>query len=416
MSNLINKTGLKKFADGFWTKIKERYDDAFVGATLTAAEKKIKFAKKKGGPTVDVDLADYARLQDRNEFKQDVSADNVALANNSHIGSDIVFDSQNRSVGFRQLTTSAFVDDYVDHIRVYVDNANDRADSTWTVWAITKDANDKAQDRVKKVICDSTTLPVNSITEGTETKKFVKIPVEASFEHETYFIVRCSTHKLQVVRTVKQEYSSDAINMNDSQPPKTPGQTINWASGGNTPGNTAIMHLVGRESIGSLALKLRQTQADGSLYVKHTDCINGTEQGDKAGKVVKLGADGKLHSSLMPAIALNEFFSVTADTWNETALNNTTYQNGDVIFHTNTQKRYLCVDTTQPFDNGRFVELNSKDGVVQSVNSKTGAVTLRLEADDEKFKLKISGTGGEVVEEIPMISEQDITEILSNLQ
>lgn len=416
MSKLINKTRLQKFAEGFWDKIKGRYDDAFVRAEIPATEKKIKFTKAGGGATVDVELTDYARLQDRNEFKQDVSADNVALANNSHIGSDIVFDSQNRSVGFRQLTASAFVDDYVDHIRVYVDNANDRADSTWTVWAITKDANDKAQDRVKKVICDSTTLPVNSITEGTETKKFVKIPVEASFEHETYFIVRCSTHKLQVVRTVKQEYSADAINMNDSQPPKTPGQTINWASGGNTPGNTAIMHLVGRESIGSLSLKLRQTQADSSLYVKHSDCINGTEQGEKAGKVVKLGTDGKLHSSLMPAIAINEFISVSGATWQESIITRE-YQNGDVIFHTNTQKRYLCVDTTQPFDNGRFVELNSKDGTVTSVEGKTGAVTLNIALEDNKFKLKINGTGGtETVKEIEMISEQDITDILSNLQ
>ena len=415
MSKLINKTRLQKFAEDFWAKIKGRYDNAFVNAEIPAEEKKIKFTKADN-TIKNVELTDYARLQDRNEFKQDVSADNVALANNSHIGSDIVFDSQNRSVGFRQLTTSAFVDDYVDHIRVYVDNANDRADSTWTVWAITKDANDKAQDRVKKVICDSTTLPVNSITEGTETKKFVKIPVEASFEHETYFIVRCSTHKLQVVRTVKQEYSADAINMNDSQPPKTPGQTINWASGGNTPGNTAIMHLVGRESIGSLSLKLRQTQADSSLYVKHSDCINGTEQGEKAGKVVKLGTDGKLHSSLMPAIAINEFISVSGATWQESIITRE-YQNGDVIFHTNTQKRYLCVDTTQPFDNGRFVELNSKDGTVTSVEGKTGAVTLNIALEDNKFKLKINGTGGtETVKEIEMISEQDITDILSNLQ
>lgn len=416
MSNLINKTRLQKFAEGLWTKIKGRYDDAFVNAEIPAEEKKIKFTKAGGGDTVDVSLEKYARLQDRNEFEQDVSADNVALANNSHIGNTKGFDSDNRSLGFRQLTTSAFVDGYVDHIKIYVESANTNTNSTWTVWAITKGANGKENDRVAKVIHNSEVLEVNSITEGTETKKFVIIPVKESFENETYFIAKCTTHKLEVANNIKPEYSSDAINMNGSQPPTTPGAEIDWNGGGYTSANTAIMHLIGRESIGSLALKLRQTQADGSLYVKHTDCINGTEQGDKAGKVVKLGDDGKLHSSLMPAIALNEFFSVTADTWNETALNNTTYQNGDVIFHTNTQKRYLCVDTTQPFDNGRFVELNSKDGVVQSVNSKTGAVTLRLEADDEKFKLKISGTGGaEVVEEIPMISDQDITDILSRL-
>ena len=39
MSNLINKTGLKKFADGFWTKIKGRYDNAFVNAEIPETEK-----------------------------------------------------------------------------------------------------------------------------------------------------------------------------------------------------------------------------------------------------------------------------------------------------------------------------------------------------------------------------------------
>ena len=414
MSNLINKTRLQKFAEDFWAKIKGRYDNAFVNAEIPAEEKKIKFTKADN-TIKNVELTDYARLQDRNEFKEDVSADNVALANNSHIGSDIVFDSQNRSVGFRQLTTSAFVDDYVDHIRVYVDNANDRADSTWTVWAITKDANDKAQDRVKKVICDSTTLPVNSITEGTETKKFVKIPVEASFEHETYFIVRCSTHKLQVVRTVKQEYSVDAINMNDSQPPKTPGQTINWASGGNTPGNTAIMYLVGRESIGSLALKLKQTQADSSKYVLKSETTTTSE----ADKVVRLDNNGKLHKDMLPSIAINEYFSVTQFT--HQALSDLAhFENGDVVVVTNggvVTKRYLCIDKEHNAGNlvNAFVELNSKDGVVQSVNGKVGAITLALQATDNEVKLNI-GNGTDTTETaIPVISDDEITEILSRL-
>lgn len=413
MSNLINKTGLQKFATKLWDKIKDRYDDAFVDAVIPTEEKKITFTKRKNGETKDVSLEKYARLQDKNEFEQDVSADNVAIVDNKYMGSNFGFTSNDRSLGFRRLTTNAFVDGYVDHIKIYVDKDNTSDTSSWKVWAITKGPNGKESDRVAKVIRIPETLKVNSITEGTETKKFVIIPVKESFTNETYFIARCSTHTVEVAQTIDPKYENDVVNLNKSQPPDQENSQITWTD--NATGNTAIMHLIGRESIGSLALKLRQTQADSSLYVKHTDCINGTESGEKAGKVVKLGADGKLHSSLMPAIALNEFFSVTADTWNETALSGTTYQNGDIIYHTNTQKRYLCINKNETFEN-RFVELNSKDGVVQSVNSKTGAVTLRLEADDEKFKLKISGTGGEVVEEIPMISEQDITEILSNLQ
>lgn len=412
MSNLINKTGLQKFATKLWDKIKGRYDNAFVGAEIPATEKKIKFTKAGGGDKVDVSLADYARLQDRNEFKQDVSADNVALANNSHIGNTKGFDSDNRSLGFRQLTTSAFVDGYVDHIKIYVESANTNTNSTWTVWAITKGANGKENDRVAKVIHNSEVLEVNSITEGTETKKFVIIPVKESFENETYFIAKCTTHKLEVANNIKPEYSSDAINMNGSQPPTTPGAEIDWNGGGYTSANTAIMNLIGRESIGSLALKLRQTQADGSKYVLKSETTTTSE----ADKVVRLDNNGKLNKNMLPSIAINEYFPITAFT--NDGLAGKTYENGDVAVVNSTGKRYLCINKVEGATNSTddFIELNSKDGSVLSVNERTGAITLGLEATEDKFKLKISGTGGaEVVEEIPMISDQDITDILSRL-
>ena len=419
MSNLINKTRLQKFATDLWAKIKDRYDNAFVGAELTAAEKKIKFTKAGGGEKVDVSLADYARLQDRNEFKQDVSADNVALANNSHIGNTKGFDSDNRSLGFRQLTTSAFVDGYVDHIKIYVESANTNTNSTWTVWAITKGANGKENDRVAKVNHNSEVLEVNSITEGTETKKFVIIPVKESFENETYFIAKCTTHKLEVANNIKPEYSSDAINMNGSQPPTTPGAEIDWNGGGYTSANTAIMHLIGRESIGSLALKLRQTQADGSKYVlkSETTATGGT---GSANMVARLGGDGKLDKDMLPSIAINKYFEITDFT--DQALQSQTYENGDVAVVTgsgaNNGKRYLCIKKVegQPNSINDFIELNSKDGSVLSVNNKTGAITLELQATDDKFKLNITSDGSTVATEVDIISEADINTIISNLQ
>ena len=83
--------------------------------------------------------------------------------------------------------------------------------------------------------------------------------------------------------------------------------------------------------------------------------------------MLKLDNNGKINSDLLPAVAINEFISVSGATWQESIITRE-YQNGDVIFHTDTQKRYLCVDRTKPFDNGRFVELNSKDGIITSIN------------------------------------------------
>lgn len=414
MSKLVNKTRLQKFATDLWAKIKDRYDVAFKNAEISAsdvADKKITFTKINN-QTQEVSLEDYARLQDRNAFKKDVSVDNVGVVNNSHIGTTTSVTSIRRGLGFRQLTTSAFVDGHVDHIKIYLgDSATGNA--TFKVWAITKNATDRTQDRVKAVAF-SGDLSVETVQENGQAKKIVNIPINKSYATETYFIVRSTTNDLLVVDGIDQKYRNDSVNLGDTnQPPDAPNSPINWDS--NAEGaNTAIMYLYGRESIGSLAEKLKQTQADSTLYVKHTETVN-TGGRDNANRVVKLDSDGKLDATMLPAIATNEFITISSASFDENSLNGKEYQNGDIIFNSTTQKRYLCINKNASFED-RFVELNSKDGVVQSVNNKTGAVTLRLEADDEKFKLKISGTGGEVVEEIPMISEQDITEILSNLQ
>lgn len=414
MSNLINRTGLQKFATKLWAKIKERYDDAFVNAEIPVTEKKIKFTKKKGGDTVDVSLEKYARLQDRNEFEQDVSADNVALANNSHIGTATSFTSINRGLGFRQLTTSAFVDGYVDHIRIYLDGSA-TGNATFKVWAITKGATDRTQDRVKKVVHQSTSLTVQSITEGATERKFVIIPVKESFADETYFIARCSTHNVEVVQNIKAEYTNDVVNLNNTQPPDTENSEITW-DGINADSNTAIMHLYGRESIGSLALKLKQTQADGSNYVLKSETTN-TGGNGKAGKVAKLGDNGKLDATMLPSIAINEYIEISEFTDN--ALQRLDhYENGDTVVVTSgadTGARYFCINKggrnlTNLTD--AFIKLNDKNGLVTSVNDATGAVTLKIEATTDKLQLKVNDT---MKSEVEIISEAEINSIISGL-
>lgn len=407
MSKLVNQSRLQQFATKLWEKIKGRYDNAFVEAEIPAEEKKIKFTKADN-TIKNVSLADYVRLQDRNEFKKDVSVDDAGYADNSKMGkATSTVDPSRRTIGARNLSSALFTDRYVSKLRVYVEDSV-TTDPHIHIWAINKNAT-KAQDTTNKKLTGGN-VPV----QGEAGNKYIDIPINETFTNDVYFVLRTSgSLNFKAIDNIDPSFAGDVINLVDRTPPNEANSPLIWD--GEITTKTGKFELYGRMGIVDLNKKIEKVSADSSLYVKHSETTV-TGGNGKAGKVAKLGDDGKLHSSLMPAIALNEFFSVTADTWNETALNNTTYQNGDVIFHTNTQKRYLCVDTTQPFDNGRFVELNSKDGVVQSVNGRTGAITLRLEATDENFKLKINGTGGaEVVEEIPMISEQDITDILSRL-
>lgn len=414
MSNLINKTRLQKFAEGLWTKIKERYDDAFVNAEITQStdtEKKIKFTKKKGGATVDVDLADYARLQDRNKFKQDVSVNDAGTANNLHIGTINGNQSNNRILGYRGLTSASFVDNYVSELIVYAkDDLVDGTTTNWNVWAIKKGAR-KEEDTVKATFHKSN-VAVESISINGRTEKCVRFTIDREFDEEVYFMARCTNQQVKTCIPTPA-YTQDVVNLS-SPPSNTAGQTFSWDT--NNTGNTAIMHLVGRESITSLAEKIRKTQADGSNYVLQSE-TTATGGAGSANKVVKLDEQGKLNKDMLPSIAINDYFSVTAFT--DEQLRRLTYENGDVVVVENggvVSKRYLCIHKGATNSTTEFVELNSKDGVVQSVNGKVGAITLGLEATDNKVKLNI-GNGTDTTETaIDIISDDEINSILNALQ
>ena len=418
-SKLITQSKLSHFATGFWNRIKGRYDEAFKGATLTQStdpNKKLTFTRVSETNPLEIDLVDYARLTDKNEFKQDVSADNVAILGNRHIGTSFGPDSKNRSLGFRQLTANSFSDRYIDHIRVYVsDTDNTSTSSTWFVWAIKKGANGKEGDTVAKVICNSQTFTIDTVNENSVEKKFVKIPVNQSFEDDVYFMVRCTTHKLEVVSGINNKYREDVVNMNSGQPPMTPGESIDWTSGGNVPGsNTALMYLFGRESIGTLSLKLNKLNSDSGLYVKQEEVSTTTSPN----KVVRLDNNGKLDKDMLPSIAINEYFPINE--FSDTGLRDITYENGDVVVVNSTGKKYLCIKkdkTASTNSTSDFIELNSKDGSVVSVNGKNGAVVLDLAATENSLKLTIgNGTGAAAETSVPIVTNDDIDSIINGLQ
>lgn len=409
MSKLINKTRLQKFATDFWAKIKGRYDETFKDATITEKtnrEKKITFTKVNN-TTKDVSLEAYARLSDKNDFEKDVTS-NIGMTDSTlKFGNINGNHNQNRTSGHRGITSKLFVDGYIDHITVLADETQTVGDNTtWTVWAVKKEAN-RTADRVHKRY--SRTANIKSITIKGVAYNAVDLPINESFSEEVYFIVRCEGRPYKVINLSPENQSDDVVNV--SVAPGDTGSIISWERVQN---NIAVMFLVGRESIKSLSEKLDKVNADGGLYVKQ-DEVSTTSV---ANKVVRLDGQGKLDKDMLPSIAINEYFEIT-DFTNQ-ALQGKRYENGDVAVVTgsgaNSGKRYLCINKGTSNATTEFIELNSKDGSVLSVNGRTGAVELNLEATDDKFKLKISGTGGnEVVKEIPMISDQDITDILDSL-
>lgn len=408
MSNLINKTRLQKFATDFWAKIKERYDNAFVGAEITAStetEKKIKFTKAGGGEKVEVNLQDYARLQDRNAFKKDVSVDDAEHADNSKMGeATSTVDPSQRTIGARNLSSALFTDGFVSKLRVYVE------DSVTTnpyihIWAINKNAT-KAQDTTNEKLAGGS-VPVH----GEAGNKYIDIPINKTFTNDVYFILRTSeSSNFKAIDNIPSSFADDVINLVPTTPPTT--GTLNWGNAITT--KTGKFELYGRIGIVDLNKKIEKVSADSSLYVKQ-DEVSTTSV---ANKVVRLGADGKLDANMLPAIAINEYFR--ANDFTHAELAKLTFQNGDVVVVTkNTKtKRYLCVDKDNNANDltNAFVELNDKSGVVTGVEGRTGNVTLALETTDDKFRLKINGDGGtEVVKELDIISEADINSIINGL-
>lgn len=416
MPKLINKTRFTKFANDLWTKIKNRYDNAFVDAEITAGtetEKKIKFTKAGGGEKAEVDLQDYARLQDRNEFKQDVSVDDGATDTTLKCGTLNGNHNLNRVSGHRSVTTKAFVDGYIKHLIVLADETQNAGEtSNWEIWAIKKGAT-RADDRVAEKIVKNNVVIKSMPINGTA-QKVVELPIGKKFSNEVYFLVRCVGKNYKVINIATANQNDDCINL--SNPPgNTENDTIEW--GTNAKDNIAVIFLVGRESIKSLSEKLDKVNADGGLYVKQAE-VSTTGGTNGANKVVRLDGQGKLNKDMLPSIAINEYFEITDFT--DAALQGKRYENGDVAVVTgsgaNNGKRYLCIHRGETNSTTEFVELNSRDGVVSTVNGKTGSVELNVEATADKFKLKISGTGGaEVTKEIDMISEAEIDTIINGL-
>ena len=114
--------------------------------------------------------------------------------------------------------------------------------------------------------------------------------------------------------------------------------------------------------------------------------------GTASGNIPVLGADGKLDTSVIPAIALSDIFTVE----NEAEMLGLTAQTGDVAIRTDENKTYIL--SAEPASvKANWKQILTPAASVQSVNGKTGVVTLTAEdvgATDENVKVEtISVTG-----------------------
>ena len=105
--------------------------------------------------------------------------------------------------------------------------------------------------------------------------------------------------------------------------------------------------------------------------------VNTSQIGNTAGKIPQIENDGKLATSIMPALAITEVFVVP----DEQAMMSQNVQVGDVVVVENEDNTsYMCKNAQASAKLDKFVPINTGLSVVKQVNTKkpdpTGAVTL----------------------------------------
>lgn len=378
--HIVKHEQLHDIANDLWTKAKARDIESI---SYEASTKKIKATKSQATPLVlEAELSNLASVDERTKFKKDVSTDIGSTENYLHIGTGRDNASDNRTCGYRNMTSKLFVDNFVSELIVLVDDASQVGTRVnMTVWAINKKAT-RSADRLNKVIQNTSNIEISTFMEGSTERKCLKVPINDSFDNnEVYFLVKLPLRqKFNVISTVNPIYRDDAFNTSGSP---SADSEIPWENVAGA--NVGIMYLIGRESIKSLSDKISQANAGSSLYVKQSE-VSTSGGVDGADKVVRLGRDGKLNTNMLPELAINRVLPADSKSaaLNMRGPNEGQLQLGDVVVITGEHNKvYMCKDATDATFENAFIELSIGDGTVKTVNGQspdgTGNVVIDLE-------------------------------------
>lgn len=410
-NNIVKHEQLHDIAGDLWDKAKKR--------DITALEYEANTKTLKGKNSVDTvllnaRLTDLVSINDRAEFKKDVSVDDAKTVSNSNIGSiNGPVPAGNRTTGYRGLTSKQFTDGYVKLLRVYLP-ANTVDTIGAHVWMIKKGAS-KAED---KLLAPKIFKSATVITSGTN--KYIDVEIERKFTDETFFVLRTEgNQQIQGINNIKQEFRDDIINVNDQFNPSSTTDNINWNNFAPNTDLVGHMELHGRTGIVDISKRLEEINLASGNYVLQSDttATGGTGQ---EGKVVKLGADGKLHTNMLPELAINRVLTAN----NKSAAlsmrgpNKEQLQLGDVVIITAEQNKvYMCKnDATDATFDDAFIELSLGNGTVKTVadgspNAQGNIQVTVAEEGTEGIKVTFGSSGGTAVKIATYMTEQEVRAI-----
>ena len=381
-NNIVKHDQLKDIAGDLWTKAKKRDIERFEFDSTTKTLK----GKNSVDTTLSIDVAltDLVSINDRAKFKQDVSVDDAKTVSNSNIGNiNGPVPSGRRTTGYRGLTSKLFTDGYVKLLRVYLpENASGTINTH--VWMIKK-GDSKAEDRFLEPKINQ---PLQVLSSGA--KKYVDVTIERTFETETFFVLRTEgEQQIQGVKNIKSDFIDDIINVNDNFNPQTPNENANWNNFNPNTEFVGHMELHGRTGIVDISKRLDEIDTASGNYVLQSETTNTGGDATKADKVVKLGADGKINSNMIPEIAINRVLSTANQSSALTLIGDgkDRLQVGDVVVLQDTNKIYIYKGRPDGQTNNDFtrdfLEISMGNGAVKTVNTispkANGDVTITAE-------------------------------------
>lgn len=365
-NNIVKHSQLHDIAGDLWTKAKKRDITAL---EYEATTKTIK-GKNPDNPslTISAQLTDLVSINDRAEFKKDVSVDDAKTVSNSNIGNiNGPVTAGSRTTGYRGLTSKLFTDGYVKLLRIHLpQGASGNVNAH--VWAIKKGTS-KTEDRyVRKIVKTATVQTVG-------TNKYIDIDIDSTFADETFFVLRTEGTQIQGINNIKQEFRGDIINVNEYFNPQSTDTLTNWDNYSPNTDLVGHMELHGRTGIVDISKRLEEINLASGNYVLQSDTTNTGGETRYANKVVRLGDDGKINSNMIPEIAINRVLQA-ADEGEALRLigdDKNHLQVGDVVVLRNTGKIYIYKGRPDNIDrndfNRDFLEISMGNGTVKTVNS-----------------------------------------------
>lgn len=464
--SMINKTRLEEFANGLWAKIKTQIGDSVVNITFDNATS-ILTATKSNGQAVTVDLKSLIGVQD---VTYDASTKTITVTKGDNTTSAIDLGS--------------FVDDWMDlsHVKEitvpnlfnegrlikggYLDENGQLASSS--IWGhyITDFEIQAGQTYRRLADMNVESIHCSFLDANGQFIEYGRwIKVDNVLNKNTYEITIPATANikkftLNINHSIGQQgglYLWDNISQ--------PIEYIQYSDGANIlidgtkvstsfdPKDSSIKSKTLASAIREVDAKLTKANTSSVKSVNNvkpsnngnvqlnasnfSDIYSKTEVDNKfvlqtdvdnvANKIPRLGADGKLATSVLPKVSINETFQVSGvdQTSVEAEAMQQTVENGDmVVAQVGTSpnvvtKKYLCIDATKNTFTEKFIELTfPTDGITEGElqNELAKYVLISNTGTGANQVLRLDGEGKIDDANLKIATVDEINSIINALQ